>query len=72
MGENRIFLDPNVGSPPLRDKSPYRTIEKGALLPAPSSPGSHWLSLSKDFACCLCVPDIRSTSAVNETPDPGM
>ena len=58
MGENHIFLDPTlVPSPPLRDKSPYRAIEKGAL-PPPSSPGSFLLSFNKDFACLLpvCAP----------------
>ena len=39
--------------PTLRNKNPYRTIEKGALLPPPSSPGSSLLSFNKDFACLL-------------------
>ena len=41
--------------PSLRDKILYRTIEKGALLPAPSSPESYLLSFNKDFACLLPV-----------------
>ena len=56
IGENHIFLDPTLMPPPsLRDKNPYGTIEKGAFLPPPSSPGSYLLSFSKDFACLLPV-----------------
>ena len=44
---------PHLSGPPppsLRDKNPYWIVKKGALLPAPSSPGSCLLSFNKDFA----------------------
>ena len=74
MGENHIFLDPRWGpSPPFGDENPYRTIKKGALLPAPSSPGSYLLSFNKYFvAGCLCVGRVHSSTAVNKNPDSGI
>ena len=65
MGENHIFLGPKFGIPPyLRDKNPFKTIEKGAFLPIPSSPGSYsCLSCNKDFACLhMGVPRLGSES----------
>ena len=65
MGENHIFLGPNFGIPPyLRDKNPFKTIEKGAFLPIPSSPGSYsCLSCNKDFARLhMGVPRLGSES----------
>ena len=53
--KNHIFLDPTLVPPSLRDKNPYKTIEKGALLPPPSCPGSYLLSCNNDFACLLPV-----------------
>ena len=53
--ENHIS-GPHIGAlASLRDKNPYRTIEKGALLPPPSSPGSYLLSFNTLLACCLCL-----------------
>ena len=56
MGEDQISLDPTLVPPTtVRNKNPYRTIEKVALLPTPSSPGSYLLSFNIDFVYLLLV-----------------
>ena len=73
MGEDHISLDPTlVPHPPtLRNKSPYRRVEKrGALLPPPSNPGSYLLPFSKNLlACSLCVHGVHSLTTENKNPD---
>ena len=72
MGENHNFLDPTlVPSPSLRNKNPYRTIEKGASSTSlPAVLGAICFSLIKILlACCLCVRGVHSSTAVNKNPD---
>ena len=67
MGENHNFLDPTLVPPSLRHKNPYRTIEKGALLPLPATLGAICFPLIKTLlACCLCVQGVHSLTAVNK------
>ena len=77
VGENHIFLEPMLVS--LRYKNPDKTIERGALLPPPSNPGSYLLSCNKDFACLLPVclwssffSIFKPSGCVNKSPDSGI
>ena len=55
MGENHIFLDPTLVQPHLWGIKTPKGQWGGALLPNPSSPGSHLLFFNEDFACLLLV-----------------
>ena len=71
MGESHISQDPTL-VPTLRNKNPYRTIEKGALLPAPSNLGAICFPVIKILlACCLCVHGVHSSIATSKNPDSG-
>ena len=57
MEENHFFLDPRlVSSPPLKDKNPYRTIEKGGLFsPLPATLGDICFPSIKTCLLTACV-----------------
>ena len=65
---------PHIGTPPqsLRDKSPYRTIEKRGLFPLPAALGATCFPLIKTAACFLCVRGVHFSTAVNKNLDSGI
>ena len=72
-GRKPYLSGPHVGSTPpksLRDKNPFRTIEKGLFSPLPAGLGAiHFPLRLCLLASCLCV---HSSTAVNKNPDSGI
>ena len=57
------FWIPCWSPPSLKDKTPYRTTERGALLPLPAAPRAVCFPVMKTLlACCLSVLEVPSSA----------